>query len=75
MQRLSQESIDEFDGLKNIVGTFPRGFSGNINFAYPLVRAGSLVTLNVTTQAEGSGKWDALGIAVLAHQVNDAPAF
>lgn len=37
---------EEFDALENVVGTFPRGFSQNTSFAYPLVRADSLVTLN-----------------------------
>ncbi len=32
-------------------------------------------TNSVTTQAENSGRWDALGIAVLEHQVDDSPVF
>jgi type I restriction enzyme S subunit len=32
--------------LPNVVGTFPRGFSRDTNFAWPLVRAEQLVTLN-----------------------------
>jgi type I restriction enzyme S subunit len=46
IQRSSQELVNEFDDLKNVVGTFPRGFSRNTSFVYPLVRADSLVTLN-----------------------------
>lgn len=45
-KRSSQELMDEFDDLENVVGTFPRGFSQRTGFTYPLVRADRLVTLN-----------------------------
>ncbi|GAQ00150.1 restriction endonuclease subunit S [Leptolyngbya sp. NIES-2104] len=43
---MNVRELIEFVNSGNVVGTFPRGFSQNTVFKYPLVRADSLVTLN-----------------------------